>query len=179
MLLDLSPLRRHRDFRLLFLGQFVSFFGSMIAYVAVPYQVYQLTHSSLIVGMLGASQLVPLLLFALWGGAYADALDRRKLLIVSEIVMAGGSLALAINGMLAHGSVVLIFIVSAAMSACNGFHRPALDAMTPRLVDREDLTSVSALNFFRFSISAICGPAVGGFCMARLGYPTTYMIDVV
>src|SRR5437667_7083333 len=80
--------------------------------------------------------------------------------------------------MLAHGSVVLIFVVSALMSACNGLHRPALDAMTPRLVDREDLTAVSALNFLRFSISSIGGPALGGVVMAALGYPVTYMIDV-
>jgi hypothetical protein len=141
----------------------------MITYVAVPYQVFELTHSSFAVGMLGAAQLIPLLLFALWGGAYADAMDRRKLLIVSEIVMAGGSLALAVNGMLVHASVPLIFIVGAIMSACSGFHRPALDAMTPRLVDREDLTAVSALNFFRFSISSIGGPALGGVCMADAG----------
>jgi len=179
MFLNLAPLRKHRDYRLLYTGQLVSMFGSMITYVAVPYQVFELTHSSFLVGMLGASQLIPLLLFALWGGAYADAMDRRKLLVVSEIVMTAGSLALAINGMLAHSSVVLIFAVSAMMSACNGFHRPALDAMTPRLVDREDLTAVSALNFFRFSISAIGGPALGGVCMAALGYPLTYMIDVL
>jgi MFS family permease len=179
MFLNLAPLRKHRDYRLLYTGQLVSMFGSMITYVAVPYQVFELTHSSFVVGMLGASQLIPLLLFALWGGAYADAMDRRKLLVVSEIVMTAGSLALAINGMLAHSSVVLIFAVSAIMSACNGFHRPALDAMTPRLVDREDLTAVSALNFFRFSISAIGGPALGGVCMAALGYPLTYMIDVL
>jgi len=179
MLLNLAPLRKHRDYRLLYIGQLVSMFGSMITYVAVPYQVFELTHSSFVVGMLGTAQLIPLLLFALWGGAYADAMDRRKLLIVSEIIMTAGSLALAINGMLVHASVTLIFVVSATMSACNGFHRPALDAMTPRLVDREDLTSVSALNFFRFSISAIGGPALGGFCMAALGYPLTYMIDVL
>jgi MFS family permease len=179
MFLNLAPLRKHRDYRLLYTGQLVSMFGSMITYVAVPYQVFELTHSSFVVGMLGASQLIPLLLFALWGGAYADAMDRRKLLVVSEIVMTAGSLALVINGMLAHSSVVLIFAVSAIMSACNGFHRPALDAMTPRLVDREDLTAVSALNFFRFSISAIGGPALGGVCMAALGYPLTYMIDVL
>jgi len=179
MFLNLAPLRKHRDYRLLYTGQLVSMFGSMITYVAVPYQVFELTHSSFIVGMLGAAQLIPLLLFALWGGAYADAMDRRKLLVVSEIIMAAGSLALAINGMFAHASVALIFVVSAAMSACNGFHRPALDAMTPRLVDREDLTAVSALNFFRFSISAIGGPALGGVCMAALGYPLTYMIDVL
>jgi MFS family permease len=179
MFLSLAPLRKHRDYRLLYTGQLVSMFGSMITYVAVPYQVFELTHSSLIVGMLGAAQLLPLLIFALWGGAYADAMDRRRLLIVSELVMMAGSLALAINGMLAHASVALIFVVGAAMSACNGFHRPALDAMTPRLVDREDLTAVSALNFFRFSISAIGGPALGGVCMAVLGYSMTYMIDVL
>jgi MFS family permease len=179
MLLNLGPLKKHRDYRLLYTGQLISMFGSMITYVAVPYQVFELTHSSLAVGMLGAAQLVPLLVFALWGGAYADAMDRRKLLVVSEIFMAAGSLALAINGMFTHSSVVLIFVVAAAMSACNGFHRPALDAMTPRLVDREDLTAVSALNSFRFSISAIGGPALGGVCMSALGYPMTYMIDVL
>lgn len=179
MFLNLAPLKKHRDYRFLYTGQLVSGFGSMITYVAVPYQVFELTHSSLAVGMLGVAQLVPLLIFALWGGAYADAMDRRRLLIVSEILMAGGSLALAINGMLAHGSVALIFVVSAAMSACNGFHRPALDAMTPRLVDREDLTGVSALNGFRYSVSAIGGPALGGLCMSALGYPLTYMLDVL
>src|SRR5215831_1626234 len=135
MFLNLTPLKKHRDYRLLYTGQLVSMFGSMITYVAVPIQIYTLTHSSFVVGMLGVAQLVPLLIFALWGGAYADAMDRRRLLIVSEIIMTAGSLALAINGLFAHASVVLIFIVSASMSACNGFHRPALDAMTPRLVD--------------------------------------------
>src|SRR5262245_56790169 len=179
MLLNLAPLRKHRDYRLLYTGQLVSMFGSMITYVAVPYQVFELTKSSFTVGMLGAVQLIPLLLFALWGGAYADVMDRRKLLIVSEIVMTAGSLVLAINGMLAHSSVALIFVVSALMSACNGFHRPALDAMTPRMVDREDLTAVSALNFFRFSISSIGGPALAGLLIAAVGYPRTYMIDVL
>ena len=179
MFLNLAPLKKHRDYRFLYTGQLVSMFGSMITYVAVPYQVYALTHSSLMVGMLGASQLIPLLIFALWGGAYADAMDRRRLLIISEIIMTAGSLALAINGLFAHASVTLIFIVSASMSACNGFHRPALDAMTPRLVDREDLTAVSALNFFRFSISSIGGPALGGVCITALGYSATYMIDVL
>jgi len=178
MFLSLAPLKKHRDYRLLYTGQLVSLFGSMITYVAVPYQVFELTHSSFVVGMLGAAQLVPLLIFALWGGAYADAMDRRRLLVMSELVMTTGSLSLAINGMFRHPSVVLIFAVSATMSACNGFHRPALDAMTPRLVDREDLTGVSALNFFRFSVSSIGGPALGGICMAALGYPMTYMLDV-
>jgi MFS family permease len=179
MFLSLSPLLKYRDYRLLYVGQLISMFGSMITYVAVPYQVFELTHSSFMVGMLGAAQLVPLFLFALWGGAYADAMDRRRLLIVSELFMTAGSLSLAINGMMPHPSVALIFIVSAAMSACNGFHRPALDALTPRLVAREDLTAVSALISLRMSLSAIVGPALGGVCIAALGLPMTYMFDVL
>ncbi len=179
MILNVAPLRKHRDYRLLFIGQLVSAFGSMITYVAVPLQVFKLTHSSLVVGMLGAVQLVPLLLFALWGGAYADALDRRRLLIVSEAFMTAGSLALVGNSVLHAPSLTLIFVVSATMSAVNGFHRPALDAITPRLVDREDLTAVSALRMLAFNSSAIAGPALGGVCIAAFGYSATYMIDVL
>src|SRR4026209_2249730 len=119
MILDISPLRRNRDYRLLYIGQLVSAFGSMITYVAVPAQIWELTHSSFAVGMLGAVQLVPLLFFALWGGAYADSMDRRKLLVISEVFLALGSLALAINAIFPRPSVILVFIVSAIMSALN------------------------------------------------------------
>lgn len=178
MLLDLSPLRRHRDFRLLFLGQFVSFFGSMITYVAVPYQVYQLTGSSLTVGLLGVAQLVPLLLFGLWGGAYADAMDRRRLLIGAEGLLALVSLGLAANAWLRHPSVAVIFGLTALMSALNGFHRPTLEAMSPRLVDRDELPATAALTSLRGSLGSIAGPAAGGLCIAALGIGTTYVLDV-
>ena len=177
MILDLSPLRRNRDYRLLYIGQLVSAFGSMITYVAVPEQIWELTHSSLAVGMLGAVQLVPLLLFALLGGAYADSMDRRKLLLISEALLAVGSLALAINSIVSKPSVTLVFIVSGAMSATNGFHRPALDALTPRLVDRDDLRAVSALSSLRYSLSAIAGPALGGILIGSFGMVSTYSID--
>jgi len=179
MILDISPLLRNRDYRLLYTGQLVSAFGSMITYVAVPDQIWELTHSSFAVGMLGAVQLVPLLLFALWGGAYADSMDRRKLLVISEIFLALGSVMLAINALLPRPSVILVFGVSAAMSALNGFHRPALDALTPRLVDRDDLRAVSALSSLRYSLSAIAGPALGGFLIGRFGISSTYWIDFV
>ncbi len=179
MLLDISPLRRHRDFRLLFIGQFVSFFGSMLTYVAVPYQVYQLTGSSLVVGLLGTVQLVPLLVFGLWGGAYADALDRRRLLIGAEALLTLISGALAVNARLAHPSVAAIFVLTALMSAVNGFHRPTLEAMSPRLVDRDELPATAALASLRGSLGAVAGPAIGGFCIARLGSSATYLVDVV
>jgi MFS family permease len=177
MILDLSPLRRNRDYRLLYIGQLVSAFGSMITYVAVPEQIWELTHSSLAVGMLGAVQLVPLLLFALLGGAYADSMDRRKLLLISEALLALGSLALAVNSVIPKPSVILIFVISGAMSATNGFHRPALDALTPRLVERDDLRAVSALSSLRYSLSAIAGPALGGILIGSFGMVSTYSID--
>jgi len=179
MILDISPLLRNRDYRLLYIGQLVSAFGSMITYVAVPQQIWELTHSSFAVGMLGAVQLVPLLLFALWGGAYADSMDRRKLLIISEALLAFGSLILAVNSVIATPSVTLVFVVSGAMSAANGFHRPALDALTPRLVDRDDLRAVSALSSLRYSLSAIAGPALGGILIGSLGMFSTYSIDFI
>ena len=87
LLLDLTPLRRYRDYRLLYSGQFASFIGTQLSYVALPYQVYQLTHSSLAVGMIGMAQLVPLVVFGLIGGVFADSQDRRRLLIAAELCM--------------------------------------------------------------------------------------------
>ena len=178
MLLDLTPLRRHRDFRRLFVGQLVSLLGSMITNVAVPYQVFQLTGSSLWVGLLGMVQLVPLLLFGLWGGAYADAMDRRRLLIGAELSLAGISLGLALNARLEHPSVAVIFVMTGLMSAVNGFHRPTLEAMAPRLVERDELPATAALASLRGSVGTIAGPALGGFCIAHLGTSATYLLDV-
>src|SRR6185295_13667757 len=113
MILDITPLRKYRDFRLLYTGQLVSLFGSMVSNVAVPVQVYNLTHSSFVVGLLGTVQLVPLLIFALLGGAYADSMDRRRLLVVSEILLALGSATLMVNALVSHPSVILIFCVTA------------------------------------------------------------------
>src|SRR5947208_13367322 len=161
MILDVSPLGRHRDYRLLFAGQFVSAFGSMITYAAVPYQVFELTRSSLAVGMLGVVQLVPLVVFALWGGAYADAMDRRKLVIVSELLLTGASLALAVNSMLPRPGTWTLFAVTAVVSVAKGFQRPALQAMTPKLVDGEDLRAAAARGPLSNSLAAITGRASG------------------
>jgi MFS family permease len=178
-LIDLSPLKRHRDFRLLYVGQTLSFVGSMLTYVAVPYQVFELTQSSLWVGLLGSVQLVPLLVAGLFGGALADAVDRRRMLIVSEAVLACASLGMVVNAALPRPSVVALFALSALMSGVNGFHRPALDALTPRLVDRDDLPAVAALGSLRFNVGAIGGPACAGLLIAHYGLPPIYVIDVL
>jgi MFS family permease len=179
MFLDLSPLRRHRDFRLLFLGQLVSGFGSFLTYVALPVQIYDLTQSSWAVGMVGVVQLVPLAVTALWGGAVADAIDRRRLLLWSEALLCGCSLALLVNSILAQPSVLLLFAVATLMSAVNGFHRPALESLTQKLVAVEDLSAVSALSSLRNTGAAIVGPALAGLCIARFGMPWTFAADAL
>jgi MFS family permease len=178
VLLDVTPLRRHRDFRRLFCGQLVSTLGTMVTSVAIPYQVYQLTHSSFWVGLLGTVQLIPLLLFGLWGGAYADAMDRRRLLIGAELALSLASTVLAVNALLPHPSVMVIFVTTGLISAVNGFHRPALESMTPRLVDAAELPATAALTSLRGTAGAIAGPALGGLCIATLGMASTYALDV-
>jgi MFS family permease len=124
-------------------------------------------------------QLVPLLIAGLFGGALADAVDRRRMLVISEALMAVGSLGLLINAALPHPSAVALFALSALMSGVNGFHRPALDALTPRLVDPDDLPAVAALGSLRFNVGAIGGPACAGLIIANYGIPPIYIIDVV
>ena len=179
MLLDIAPLRRSREFRLLYAGQTISFFGSMLTYVAVPYQVYQLSHSSWYVGLLGAAQLLPLLVAALLGGALADSLDRRRMLFVSELVLAAGSAALMLNARLGQPSLWALFAVSAAMSGVTGFHRPALEAMTQELVARDDQPAAAALGSLRFTLGAIGGPALAGLIIAKYGAWAVYGLDVL
>ena len=178
MLLDISPLRRHRDFRLLFVGQLASQFGGFFTYVALPVQIYQLTGSSAVVGLLGTAQLVPLAVAALWGGAFADAIDRRALLLRCEGLMAGASVVLVVNALLPHPSVIVLFVVAAFLSAVNGFHRPALEATTQKLVAFEELRAVSALTSLRGTTAAIAGPALAGLCIAAFGLAATYVVEV-
>jgi MFS family permease len=177
VLLDLTPLRRNRDFRLVFIGQFVSAFGTLLTVVAVPIQIYELTKSSATVGLLGTAQLVPLAVTSLWGGAVADAIDRRRLLLWSEVLLLVSSLALVANAMTAQPSVWLLFAIAAFQSAVSGFHRPALESLTQRVVPREDLPAVSALTSLRGNVAAIAGPAFAGIAIAAFGLPITFAID--
>jgi MFS family permease len=129
------------------------------------------------VGLLGTVQLVPLALAALWGGAFADAIDRRRLLLWCEALLLVGSIALAANAWSARPSVWALFAIAAFMSAVNAFHRPALQALQPRLVTREELPAVSALSSFGGTAAAIAGPALAGACIAALGLPLTFVAD--
>jgi MFS family permease len=175
---DITPLRRYRDFRLLFIGRLVSGFGNMITFVAVPYQVYQLSHSTLLVGSLGLVELAALIVFAMLGGAMADATDRRSMVLLSEAGLMIGSLLMAANSWLSHPTLWLIFGVALLWGSLDALQRPSLDAMLPRLVERDELAAAGALSSLRGTVAMVAGPAFAGILITLIGLPLTYMVDV-
>jgi MFS family permease len=175
---DVTPLRRHRDFRLLFIGRMVSFFGTMITSVAIPYQVYQLSHSVFLVGTLGLVELAAILGFALLGGALADAADRRLMVLLCEVGLMAGSLLLAGNALLPHPILWLIFLIAGLQACFDAVQRPSLDALLPRLVDRDELAAAGALGMMRGTLGMTAGPAIAGVLVAIAGLPITYLVDV-
>ncbi len=175
---DVSPLRDFRDFRLLFIGQGVSFAGSMITYVAVPFQAYSLSHSSLVVGLVSLSELVPILVVSFVGGALADAIDRRRMVRLTEAAQCAISALLLINAALPHPQLWMLFLAVAAAAATDSLQRPSLDALVPRIVPSDRLTAASALEGLRGNLGHVVGPPVAGLLIATAGLPATFGVDV-
>ena len=178
-LINLSLLKTNRDFRLLYIGQFISFIGTMITSVALPYQIYHITQSTLMVGLLSFAQLIPLLITALIGGVFADRYNRQALLIVSESLLVIGCLFLALNSYSSSPSLVAIFIIALVMSAITGLHRPAYESITQQLVETKDYKNVGALASFKYSFCMIIGPSIAGVIISQYGMVVTYAIDLV
>ena len=175
---DVAPLRRSREFRLLFVGQGVSFFGSMVTYVALPYQAYRISHSSLIVGLLSLAELIPLLITAFVGGALADAVDRRRMVRLTESAMCLVTGALVVDSLSAHPRLWVLFAVAVAAAGIDGLQRPSLDAMVPRLVSTEELPAAAALSSLKGTLGMVAGPPVAGVLIVAVGLPITYGVDV-
>jgi MFS family permease len=176
--IDFTPLRTSREFRLLWSGQVVSFLGSQITYVALQYQVYVLTRSSLAVGLIALAELVPLLTMAFVGGALADALDRRKLVLVTEAMLALVPIGLLANASLGHPRVWPLYVLAALAAGLDGLGRPSMWALLPRLVAKEQLAAATALRGLYTNLGAVAGPATGGLVIAALGLRGTYALDV-
>jgi MFS family permease len=173
---DLAPLRHSADFRRLFIGQGSSFAGSLISFVALPYQAYQLTHSSLVVGLLSLSELVPLVLSALLGGLLADAADRRIMILTAEAAGIVVAVLLGVNALVWH-QLGLLFVLSVVSAGCFGLQRPSLEALVPLLVPRGDLTAAAALSGLTGNAAQLIGPLLGGTIIATAGLPAAYWID--
>ncbi|MFD4534101.1 MFS transporter [Kitasatospora sp. NPDC058397] len=176
---DLSPWRASRDFRFLWLSGCVTSFGSYLTYVAVPMQIKELTGSSFAVGLIGAFELVPLIVFGLWGGALADALDRRKLVLRAEAGLGLLAGLLLLNALLPSPLLWPIYLVAALVAACDGLQRPALDSLTPRIVPHQHLTAAFALNSLYRNAASVAGPALAGVVVAFSGVGTAYALDVL
>jgi MFS family permease len=177
----LGPWRvlRNRNYSLLFWGQLISSVGTQMQVVAVAWQVYLLTHSAIALGLIGLVQAIPRLIFSLVGGVFADVFDRRKLLIVIELVMASMSAILALCTNFQVINMVIIYIVVLIAASVSSFEFPPRQAMIPTLLRREEVSDALSLSMVMMQLTSIIGLTLGGFAIAWVGVANTYWFDVI
>ncbi|MDQ1454637.1 MAG: hypothetical protein QOH28_257 [Actinomycetota bacterium] len=178
LFVDTTPLRVSRDFRRLWIGQAVSFFGSTITIAALPYQVFHQTRSSFAVGLLGVAQLGPLLLFSVVGGAFADRVDKRRLLLGDTAVALACAAALALNASLDRPQLWTLYVVGAAASGAFAVSSTVLRSLLPLLVGEELRPAAYALQSTYGTFGMMVGPAVGGVLIGVFGLTSAYAADV-
>jgi MFS family permease len=176
--LDITPLRRYRQFRRLWAGQVLSGLGSQLTLVAVSFQAYRITHSTLIVGLISLVQLVPLLAGSLWGGTLADAMDRKRILVLTQVASAVSIGGLVVNASFSHPAVWPLFVCTAAGAGFQGIDWPARRAALPMLVAEEDVIGAIALQTTIQQLALVAGPALAGVLIATVGLSAVYGIDV-
>ncbi len=173
---------RHRNFRLLWIGLLVSFSGSLMQSAAILWHVSLLVpddRRALALGMVGLVRVLPIVLFSLLSGVAADVFDRRRLMLVTQTVMA------LLAGLLAiltwHGLNVVwpVYAISAASAAAGAFDLPARQALVPNLVPREHLANALSLNTIMFQVAAVTGPALGGIVIGQLGIAWAYGLNAL
>jgi MFS family permease len=179
MLIDLSPLRVSRDYRLLFFGQLISFFGSMMTFIVVPWQMFQLTQSSAMVGYISIAEFVPMFALAFVGGALADFLDKRKMLRITEIGQTTVTLILLVNSLQLQPRIWILFLAVALHAGLAALQRPAFESFIQKVIPAEMMSAVMALNSIRFSIGMIVGPAIAGVIATQFSPAWAYFIDLV
>jgi MFS family permease len=177
LLVDIGPLRTNREFRFLYYGQLISLLGSNLTVVAVPFQVYSQTRSSLWVGLASLIQLPFLITGALWGGAMGDRVDKRVLMLVSAVVLGMTSAGLAINARVHDHHLVVLLLLAALSAGFAGFSGPLRTAAIPKLVVPEQLVAAYSLNQVAFNTAVVIGPAVAGVLIASVGLYSCYAID--
>jgi MFS family permease len=174
--IDTKPLR-HLAYRRMFIGFGVSSFGFQLTAVAVPVEMFQLTRSSFWVGLLGIAGLVPLLIFALWGGAVADVVDRRRLLLASSVLMWSSTLGLLVQALLQVGSPELLLGLVAVQTTAFAVSSPTRQAIVPRLVPAAELPAANALSTTVGNAAMVAGPLAAGVLLARFDVASAYALD--
>jgi MFS family permease len=178
VIVDIAPLRVSPDYRRLWGADLVASAAHEIVAVAVPFQVYVLTGSSLAVGLVGAAELVPLLLGSLAAGAFVDAHDRRRLILIAQVGAAGCAVALALLASAGSPPLVAIYALAAAIAAFASIEAPVRNASIPQLVGAHHLPSALALNQIVGQLTALGGPALAGVLLATLGVTAVYVTAV-
>jgi MFS family permease len=179
LVIDLEPLRRDPDFRRLWTGQAINTVGTQITRVALPYQVFVHTGSMAALAGLTLVQLIPLMLFSLSGGAIADAMDRRRVLIVTQVGLATTSLALVVLSLQPEMSMPALFAVAFVAAAFSAVDWPARSSAVPRLVPPERLRAAIALGQLTFNGGAVLGPVIAGILIGSIGAAGAFAADVV
>ena len=177
--LDLTPLRESRPYRRLLLGDAVSVVGTQVTVVAVPIQVYELTGSAAAVGLVGLAGLLPLVVFGLYGGAIADAVDRRRLVLVTTSGQALLAVVLVVQALLGLDQVALLYAVVAVQAALFAVDSPARQAFVPRLLPVRLLPAANALKQVEFNLGVTVGPLLAGVLVARSGFQAAYALDLL
>src|SRR5580658_6846195 len=175
---DTTPLKESRDFRLLFTGSLISTLGNQLTVVAIPYQVFSLTHSSLQVGAISLAQLVPFLIGALTAGPLGDSMDKRRIMMWTAVGSVCTSAAMAVNAALPHPSLLALYLISALAAGFMGFNATARSAAVPGLVERRHLAAAAALNQIIMQVGVIVGPALSGLLLG-VGLRLVYSLDAL
>ena len=178
ILLDTKPLR-HAPYRRLWTSTIVTAMGSQLTAVAVPVQIYDMTGSSAWVGIASAAGLAPLIIFALWGGAIADTVDRRKMLLATNTAMAILLAIFWLQAALGLESIPLLLVLIVLQQVVFGMNMPARTASVARLVPETELPAAIALNSTVFQFGSIAGPMIAAALIRVVGLPTLYLLDAL
>jgi MFS family permease len=178
LMINTAPLRASRDFRLLWIGQAVSYFGAMITMAALPYQVFHQTRSSVDVGLLGLAQLGPMLVCGLLGGVLADAFDKRTILLFLGVASALTSALLAMNASLDHPHLWVLYVLGVLSTSAGALTFPVMRSLLPLLLEEQLRPAAFTLQATYGSFGMMAGPAVGGLLIGTIGLNAAYLVDV-
>jgi len=179
LLADITPLKQSVPFRRLWVGQGLASIGGQFTAMAVSLEIYDLTGSTFMVGLLGVFVLVPLIVMGLYGGTLIDKYDRRIVALISAVIMWSATIGLAIEAWLHLDNVWILYLMVAIQSAAGAVNSPSRTAILPRLVDRSLLPAANALNSAVWTTALMVGPVIGSALVAAFGYKVAYTIDVI
>src|SRR6201999_608027 len=176
---DVSALRESRDLRLLEAGSLITGLGTQATLVALPYQMFVITGSAFLTGLIGAAEIGPLIVASLFGGALADRFDRRRLLLLCQFALVGIAAALAVAAATGPPPEWLLFVLAAAMAGASAVERVTRSTTVPATISKERLPAAISLTYGLYQLTSVAGPGLGGVLISLFGLTTPYAVDAV